>query len=65
MTLIDAICRKKKYVYNLMDYNLFTFFLGLVILCILYSLVFQKYTIKKELVIDGLNYHYKDVFITK
>ena len=54
---------KKKYVYNLMDYNPFTFFIGLVILCILYSFVFQKYTIKKELVIDGLNYHYKDVFI--
>jgi hypothetical protein len=46
-----------------MDYNPFTFFIGLVILCILYSFVFQKYTIKKELVIDGLNYHYKDVFI--
>lgn len=46
-----------------MEYDPFIFFIGLVILCVLYSFVFQKYTIKKELVIDGLNYHYKDVFI--
>lgn len=39
------------------------FFIGLVILYFVYSFVFQKYKIKKELVIDGLNYYYKDVFI--
>jgi uncharacterized membrane protein len=46
-----------------MEYDPFTFFIGLVILCVLYSFVFQKYKIKKELVINGFNYHYKDVFI--
>lgn len=43
--------------------NEFYYFCGLVILCILYSFVFEKYYIKKELVVNGLNYHYKDVII--
>jgi len=38
-------------------------FISLLILCILYSFVFQKYHIKKELVVNGLNYHYKDVLV--
>ena len=38
-------------------------FVSLMILCILYSFVFQKYHIKKELVVNDLNYYYKDVLI--